>query len=99
MPPVEYGPDVHLHPQGTSVVEVPALWVGEIPGDRVAEDMAAVERREVDMVPVKHGTVETGRLRVELLGIEDGIARGVLQGRAGVVAEDAAAVLVVQTAD
>ena len=78
MPPVEHGPDVHLHPQGTGVVEVPALWVGEIPGDRVAEDVAAVERREVDMVPVKRGTVETGCLRVELLGIEDGIARRIL---------------------
>ena len=78
VPPVEHGTDVHLHPHGAGVVEVPALWVGEIPGDRVAEDMAAVERREVDMVPVKHGTVETGRLWVELLGIEEGIARGVL---------------------
>ena len=47
--------------------------------------------------PVERGTVETGRLRVELLGVEDGIALGILQGSTRVVAEDVAAVFVVQT--
>ena len=98
MPPVEHSTDVHLHPQGAGVVQIPALWIGEIPGDCVAKDVAAAERREVDMASVERSTVETGRLRVELLGVENGIARRILQGGAGVVAEDVAAVLVVQTA-
>ncbi|MCE2450405.1 MAG: hypothetical protein J4F35_19210 [Candidatus Latescibacteria bacterium] len=98
MPPVEHGTDVHLHPHGTGVVQIPALRVGEIPGDRVAEDVAAAERREVDMASVERGTVETGCLWVELLGVEDGIARGIFQRRTRVVAEDVAAVFVVQAA-